>query len=94
MKTSMSPTQHERSEWIRYAEALEQRGRIEFAALYRQAAARPSCYDFGVMEYDALMDSYRTWLCFGFPNAHVAAGLCESIDGTIYDLGHSAFTIA
>lgn len=65
MKTSLNPTQHERAEWLRFAADLDKHGHLLAASAYRNAASRPHPMDFGVMEYDALMAKYRTWLVFG-----------------------------
>ena len=59
----VTPTEHERREWQRMAEACQQAGKAVHACLYR--AASLLTIPMAPWTYDALQQNYRRWLVFG-----------------------------
>jgi hypothetical protein len=66
MASQITPTEHERNEWLRFAYALKDNGYGFRARIYRAHSTldKPmSCN-----RYDSLQRDYRNWLTFGqFP---------------------------
>lgn len=57
-------TEHEKTEWSRYAQAAYVAGRNDIGHKMSVAASLPKGAQMTVSNYDALMSSYRAWLTF------------------------------
>lgn len=61
----MHPTQHEKMEWARCAQAAYKAGHNRLGHALSAAAALPHDADMPVARYDFIAGTYRTWLVFG-----------------------------
>lgn len=62
----ITPNAHERSEWMRMADALDAVDNYTDAAKFRVAASNDGCLSsMTVTRFDALQSQYRAWLVFG-----------------------------
>lgn len=62
-------TEHKKTEWKRFSEALEKAGKSINALHYSNASELPDGHCMAPNEYDALQTPYRTWLVFNeYPN--------------------------
>ena len=57
----MTPTDHARQEWARFAQAAYNAGRSDIGHRMSVAASRPSL---DIHEFDARGSEYRAWLVF------------------------------
>jgi hypothetical protein len=63
-----TPTQHDKSEWSRLAQAAYRAGRNSIGHTYSVAASIPRDAEIPLAHWDYLQYGYRTWLCFNeFP---------------------------
>lgn len=63
----MTPTEHEKREWARMAQAAYQSGRNAVGHRYSAAAALRQDATISTELFDRLMDGYRRWLVDGVP---------------------------
>ena len=60
----ITPTQHDKDEWSRMAQAAYQSGHNNIGNRYNRAANIPQNYRITLRQFDELQDGYRAWLCF------------------------------
>jgi hypothetical protein len=65
MKSVITPTQHEKNEWARFADAAYASGRNSTGHRFSAAAALMNDQSMSVARFDSLQADYRAWLCFG-----------------------------
>jgi len=60
----ITPTQHEKHEWSRFATVLYSKRLNAVAHKFSAAAALPRNSAIDLQTFDQLQDMYRHWLCF------------------------------
>lgn len=66
----VTPTEHEKREWSRMAQAAYAAGRNDVGHPYSMAATLRKGERMAVARYDALMSGYRAWLVFNAWESH------------------------
>ena len=60
----ITPTQHEKNEWSRFAKALYAKRLNMHGHIFSRFAALRTDQQIAVWMYDDLQKQYRAWLCF------------------------------
>ena len=63
--TRLTPTPHEKSEWLRMSASAYREGRIATGRHYAQLASLPPRASLRVDVFDHAQSDYRAWLVFG-----------------------------
>lgn len=61
----ITPTEHDKAEWSRLAQAAYHSGWNEVGHTFSAGASLPRNGRMDIRRYDAMMAVYRDWLCFG-----------------------------
>jgi len=66
----ITPTQHEKNEWSRFAKACYAKGLNLQGHIFSRYAAIRNDQQIAVCVYDDIQNKYRAWLCFDvYPEA-------------------------
>jgi len=66
--STIAPTEHDKNEWVRFAQAAYSIGRNDIGTRYSVAASLPRNATIETARFDSLQENYRAWLVFNeFP---------------------------